>query len=35
MGVDNFHGQSERGVKQELYAHFVLIALTRLFTNPR
>ena len=33
MGVDNFHGQSERGVKQELYAHFVLIALTRLFTN--
>ena len=33
MGVDDFHGQSERGVKQELYAHFVLIALTRLFTN--
>ncbi len=33
MGVDDFHGHSGRGVKQELFAHFVLIALTRLFTN--
>ena len=28
------HGSlSERGVKQELFAHFTLIAMTRLFTN--
>ena len=31
--VDRFHGQSERGVRQELYAHFNLIAMARLFTN--
>lgn len=23
--IDDFHGQTERGVKQELFAHFVLI----------
>lgn len=33
IGIEDFHGQSERGVKQELFAHFVLIALTRLFSN--
>ncbi len=33
IGIEDFHGRSERGVKQELYAHFILIALTRLFTN--
>ena len=33
IGIEDFHGQNERGVKQELYAHFILIALTRLFTN--
>ena len=33
MTVEQFHGKTERGVKQELYAHFVLITLTRLFTN--
>ena len=33
MKIEDFHGQSERGVKQELYAHFVLITLTRIFTN--
>lgn len=33
MSIEEFHGQSERGVKQELYAHFVLITLTRLFSN--
>lgn len=33
MSVEDFHGQSERGVKQELYAHFVLITLTRMFSN--
>ena len=31
--VETFHGRSERGVRQELYAHFNLIAMTRLFTN--
>ena len=31
--MDEFHGQSERGVRQELYAHFNLIAMTRLFSN--
>lgn len=31
--VEDFHAKSERGVKQELFAHFVLITLSRLFTN--
>lgn len=33
MSIEEFHGQSERGVKQELYAHFILITLTRIFSN--
>lgn len=33
MKVEDFHGQSERGVKQELFAHFNLITLCRLFAN--
>ena len=33
MTVQDFHGQSGRGVKQELYAHFILITLTRLFSS--
>ena len=33
LEVQQFHGQSERLVKQELFAHFNLIAMTRLFTN--
>ena len=33
MSIEDFHGQSERGVKQELFAHFVLITLTRIFSN--
>ena len=33
LRVEQFHGRSERTVKQELYAHFTLIALTRLFAN--
>lgn len=28
--VDDFHGRSERTVKQELFAHFVLITISRL-----
>ena len=31
--VQDFHGKSERGVKQELYAHFVIITLSRIFAN--
>lgn len=31
--VDDFHGKSERGVKQELFAHFVLITINRLCSN--
>ncbi len=27
--VDNFHGRSERTVKQEMFAHFVLITMSR------
>ncbi len=33
MMIEQFHAKTERGVKQELYAHFVLITLTRLFIN--
>ncbi len=33
MAVEAFHSQTERGVRQELFAHFNLIAMTRLFTN--
>ena len=32
--VDNFSGQTERGVRQELYAHFNLIAMVRMLTWP-
>lgn len=31
--VDDFHGKSERGVKQELFAHFALITMNRLCSN--
>ena len=33
IAVDEFHGRTERGVRQELYAHFNLIAMTRLLAN--
>ena len=33
LEVQQFHGQSERLVQQELCAHFNLIAMMRLFTN--
>lgn len=33
IGIEDFHSKSERGVKQELFAHFVLITLTRMFAN--
>ena len=31
--LEDFHSRSERGVKQEIFAHFNLIAMARLFTN--
>ncbi len=33
IDVEDFHAKSERGVKQELFAHFVLITMNRLFAN--
>ena len=33
LEIAQSHGHSERLVKQELFAHFNLIAMTRLFTN--
>ena len=33
VDVEDFHSQNERGVKQELFAHFVLITLSRIFAN--
>lgn len=33
LDVTDFHARSERGVKQELFAHFVLITMNRLFAN--
>lgn len=31
--IEDFHGRTERGVKQEIFAHFVLVTLNRLFAN--
>jgi len=31
LDLENFHSKTERGVKQEIYAHFVLINIARLF----
>jgi len=33
LRIETFRGRSERAVKQELYAHFTLIALTRILAN--
>ncbi len=33
LQVEDFHAKHERGVKQELFAHFVLVTLNRLFAN--
>ncbi len=33
LSIEDFHAHTERGVKQELFAHFVMITLTRLFSN--
>lgn len=31
--IEDFHGKTERGVKQEIFAHFVLVTMNRLFAN--
>ena len=31
--IEDFHAKTERGVNQELFAHFVLITMNRLFAN--
>lgn len=31
--IEDFHAKSERGVKQEIFAHYVLITMNRLFAN--
>lgn len=31
INVEDFHGKTERGVKQELYAHMLLINIARIF----
>lgn len=31
--IEDFHSKSERGVRQEVFAHFVLITLTRMLAN--
>ena len=31
--VEDFHSKNERGVKQEIYAHFSLITMNRIFSN--
>jgi len=33
LAVEQFHAKTLRGVKQELYAHFVLITMNRIFAN--
>ncbi len=33
IAVEEFHSRTERGIRQELYAHFNLIAMTRLLSN--
>jgi hypothetical protein len=31
--VEDFHAKTEEGIKQELFAHFGIVTLSRLFTN--
>jgi hypothetical protein len=33
IDVEDFHAHTERGVKQELFAHFIIITLCRIFSN--
>ena len=31
--IEDFHAKSERGIKQEIFAHFALITMNRIFAN--
>ena len=31
--IEDFHAQNERGVKQEIFAHFALVTMNRIFAN--
>jgi hypothetical protein len=31
--IEEFHAKTERGVKQEIFAHFVLVTMNRIFSN--
>ena len=33
FSIEDFHAKSERGVKQEIFAHFALITMNRIFSN--
>ncbi len=33
IDIEDFHAKTERGVKQELFAHFVIVTLSRIFAN--
>lgn len=33
IDIEDFHAKSERGVKQEVFAHYVLLTMNRLFAN--
>ncbi len=33
FSIEDFHAKSERGVKQEIFAHFALITMNRVFAN--
>ena len=33
FNIEDFHAKSKRGVKQEIFAHFVLITMNRIFAN--
>ncbi len=33
FNIEEFHAKSERGIKQEIFAHFVLITMNRIFAN--
>jgi hypothetical protein len=33
IDVEDFHAKTEEGVKQELFAHFTIVTLSRLFSN--
>jgi hypothetical protein len=33
FNIEDFHAKTQRGVKQEIFAHFVLVTLNRLFAN--